>query len=181
MILTYSLEEKDYLNHQLYFASKSERINKKRQRSRMVIPIAYLVLSLLFFANDNIIGGILFILIGLVWYVAYPKYLGKKYIKHFTAHINENLKEQFGIPVTMELSDEQIIAKDKSSESKVATTEVKAIAEIPSNIFISLKGGQHYILPNDNRIDLVNVKAALKALTAHLQIAYTVDDKWEWK
>ena len=69
----------------------------------------------------------------------------------------------------------------KGSESKVLTTELEEICEIPTTIFVRLKGGQSFILPKDKITDLDNVKARLKELAKHLKIKYDTDENWKWK
>jgi hypothetical protein len=61
------------------------------------------------------------------------------------------------------------------------TTELEEICEIPTTIFVKLKGGQSFILPKDSITDFDKVKARLKELADHLKIKYDTDEKWEWK
>ena len=52
MNINYQLTNLDFLEHQLYTSSKSELHKKRRFRSRIIIPILYLVLGF-FFANQS--------------------------------------------------------------------------------------------------------------------------------
>jgi hypothetical protein len=60
----------------------------------------------------------------------------KHYVKHYQGFIKENYKERLGRIETLEFSNEFILAKDNGSESKVLTTELKEICEIPTTIFV---------------------------------------------
>ena len=53
MKLEYALDYSDFLEHQLYISSKSELHKKNRNRSRIIVPIIYIGLSLfLSFINE---------------------------------------------------------------------------------------------------------------------------------
>jgi hypothetical protein len=181
MTITYKIDENDFLAHQLYTASKSERINKKRQRNKLVLPIIYVATGLLFFLNDRYPSSIIFLMIGLLWFFIYPVWDKQRYVKHYKSFIQENYKERLGITASMELSNDFIFVKSNASEGKVLTTEINEIAEISSTIFIRLKGGQTLILPKDKIADIDNVKSRLKELAGYLNIKYDFDKNWEWK
>ena len=83
--------------------------------------------------------------------------------------------------ITLELNDEYIQAKDNVSESKVLTSEIQEIFEIYTCIFIVLKGGQSYVLPKENIKEIESFSSKLKEIATHLNINYTIDEKWEWK
>ena len=95
--------------------------------------------------------------------------------------IKENYKDRLGRTATLEFNNDFILAKDNGSESKVLTTELEEICEIPTTIFVRLKGGQSFILPKDKIENFDNVKARLRELATYLKIKYETDEKWEWK
>lgn len=82
---------------------------------------------------------------------------------------------------TIKLSNDCILAKDDGSESKVLTREIETINEISSAIYITLKGGQSFILPKDKISDIDAVTIRLKELAAWLNILYNIDDTRKWK
>lgn len=181
MTIDYKIDENDFLTHQLFVASKSDRIKKKRQKSKVIVPLIYVAFGLLFFFEDKFSLTIIFFVIGLLWFFIYPLWERRHYIKHYKGFIKENYKDRLGRSATLEFSNDFIIAKDNGSESKVLTTELEEINEIPSTIFVRLKGGQSFILPKDKIANIDNVKARLKDLAAYLKIKYNTDEKWEWK
>lgn len=181
MTIDYKIDENDFLTHQLFLVSKSDRIRKRRLKSKVIVPLIYFALGLFFFIVNNYLMATLFIIIGILWFLLYPLWERQHYIKHYLGHIKENYKNRLGKTATLELSNDFIVAKDDGSESKVLTSEVEEISEIPSTIFIRLKGGQSFILPKDKITDIENVSTRLKELATHLKIKYDIDDKWEWK
>jgi len=181
MTIDYKINENDFLTHQLFLASKSDRIRKKRQRNKIVLPLIYIAFGLLFLFQDKVSLTIIFFIIGLLWFLIYPLWERRHYIKHYKGFIKENYNDRLGRIATLEFSNDYILAKDNGSESKVLTTELEEICEIPTTIFVRLKGGQSFILPKDKISEFDNLKARLKELANHLKIKYDTDEKWEWK
>jgi hypothetical protein len=181
MRIEYSLDENDYLAHQLFIASKSERIRKKRRRNRLLFPLVYLVFGILFYFLGNIPLSVSLLIVTIVWFFLYPFWEKDHYVKHYTGFIKENYKENINRPVTIEFTGDTIMAKDSSSESKISTSEVQEIHEVSTTIYMRLKGGHSIILPKKKITDVDYLKIRLKQLAAHLNIKYDVDEKWEWK
>ena len=181
MTIDYKIDENDFLTHQLFLASKSYRIKKKRQRSKIIVPLIYFVFGFLFLIESNFSLIIIFFIIGLLWFFIYPLWERRHYINHYKGFIKENYKNRLGRIATLEFGNDFILAKDNGSESKVLTTELEEISEIPSTIFIRLKSGQSFILPKDKIININIVKTRLKELANYLKINYEIDETWEWK
>ena len=181
MTINYKIDENDYLRHQLFVASKSEHIKKKRLRSRILVPLIYVVLGLYLLFQSNIPLAIIIFILGMLWFFVYPIWERRHYIKHYKGFIKENYKDSLGITATMELNNDYILAKDSGSESKILTTEIEEINEIPTTVFVRLKGGQSLILPKDKIANFDSLKGRLKEIANHLKIEYISDEKWEWK
>ena len=181
MTINYKIDENDYLRHQLFVASKSERIKKKRLRSRILVPLIYVVLGLYLLFQSNIPLAIIIFIFGMLWFFVYPIWERRHYIKHYKGFIKENYKDKLGITATVEFENDYILAKDSGSESKILTTEIEEINEIPTTVFVRLKGGKSLILPKDKIANFDNLKARLKELANHLKIEYIIDEKWEWR
>lgn len=181
MTIDYKIDENDFLTHQLFVASKSDRIKKKRLRNKVILPLIYVAFGLLFLFEDNHSMSTIFLIIGVLWFFIYPLWERRHYTKHYQGFIKENYKDRLGRTATLEFSNDYILAKDNGSESKVLTTEVEEIFEIPTTIFVRLKGGQSFILPKDKISNIDNVTTRLKELADYLKIKYERDDNWKWK
>ena len=110
-----------------------------------------------------------------------PLWERRNYINHYAGFINENYTDRTGRIASLKFHNDYILAKDYGSESKILTTELEEICEIPSAVFVKLKGGQSLILPKDKITDFYKVKARLEELANHLKIKYNIDEKWRWK
>ena len=180
MILKYSLDENHYLIHQLYIASKSERIIKKRFRNKIIVPVFYVIFGILFFVKENIALAIIFGFFAILWYFLYPKWERRKYTNHFKAYIKENFTEKLNHIVTVELADDFIHTLDAGSESKVSMSEVIEFVEISSMFLIKIKGGQSLIIPKDTN-DVEVLRLLFMDLSKRLNVPFSQEMNWEWK
>ncbi len=181
MTLEYTIDENDFLTYHLYTTAKSESIRKRRVRNKMFLPLVYLALGLFSLYQHKMGLGIIFIVIGILWYFIYPLWEKQRYIKHFKANINENYKNRIGRPATIRIENEYILAKDEGAESKVLTTEIEEINEISSAVFIKLKTAQSFIFPKNKIKNMDSLIVRLKELATSLNVNYNIEDKWQWK
>jgi hypothetical protein len=181
MILKYSLDENHYLIHQLYTASKSERITKKRFRNKIIVPLFYVFFGILFFVKGNTALALIFGVFAILWYFLYPKWERRKYANHFNAYIKENFTEKLNQVVTVELADDFIHTMDAGSESKVSTSEIVELIEISSMFLIKIKGGQSLIIPKEDTNHTESIKLRLLEMSKLLNIPYSEELNWEWK
>lgn len=180
MTIEFQLDEKDLLTHQLFMASKSKRIKKKRLRTKVLYPVAYLLLGALVALQGNYPLTILLFIIAVLWLTIYPLWERNHYIRHYKGFIKENFKDLMGRIITLEFHNDYILAKDNGSESKILTTELEEIHEIQGAIFLKLKGGQAFVLPKNKINNVDNFLAMIKDLSAQLKVNYNVDFQWKW-
>lgn len=178
MKLSYQLTLEDYLEHQLYVSSKSPAVQKKRRNSRIIMAVVYAILGLLMlrFADDYILVG-LFFAIAVGWFFAYPLYSRNRYRRHYEKHIHDNYQNRINVPVEMEIDAEFILAKDKSGESKVKNSEVKALVSLPRIFLIQLKNDTSFILPKGYVSDGKKLENTFK----NLGVQVKDETAWEWK
>jgi hypothetical protein len=181
MKLQYSLDEEDFLSHQLYMASKSERIQKKRMRNKWIVPGIYFVFGLFFLKDSLYTLSSVFILFSIFWVFLYPVWERKRYRKHYLNFIQDNYSERVGKTTILEFTESSILAKTDSSEAKVSVSEIKGIIELKDCIFVHLKSGSSYIIPKNKISNSKEVKHYLEDLSKKLEINYTKELNWEWK
>ena len=177
MTINYQLTNSDFLEYQLYTSSKSELHKKRRFRSRIIIPIIYLVLGL--FANQS--GkfgiGIAFVIFGILWFVFYPLYSKWRYKNHFKKHVEENYKNRINKPVEIDFDENSVNAKDFTSESKINGTELKELIETKNHFFIKLTTDLSLIVPKHS----VENQTEFKKRVTELGAEYVDELNWKWK
>ncbi|MEP1488546.1 MAG: hypothetical protein ABJK28_08965 [Algibacter sp.] len=176
--LKYSLTNEDFLEHQLYIASKSKNVIKKRKRTRVIIPLIYLVIALsYFFSKGNYTVSLIFISISIIWYLFYPIRSKKLHIKHYQNHINENYKNRIHVESEIEITNDYIFGKEKTNESKTSIEEVESLIELKTRFFLKLKTGLSLIIPKVVIGDISNFKNKF----IELNINIIDESDWEFK
>lgn len=181
MTFELKIDENDYLIYQLFVASQSKTIKRKRNRTKIIIPILYLLIGAYGFIQSTFLMGVLFCVFALLWFFFYPLWERTNYVKHYKKFIQENYKDAFGKSAILEISDKIIFIKDEFSESKVSSSEIYEIYEIPTTIYIRMKAGKTLILPKDKIATIQELKSELKRLTTILKINYISDENWVWR
>jgi hypothetical protein len=181
MTFELKIDENDYLTYQLFVASRSKTIKRKRNRNKIIVPIFYLVLGAYSFYQSNPLLGVFFCVFAVLWFFIYPLWDRNNYIKHYKNFIQENYKDAFGKSAFLEISDKTIFIKDELSEAKVSTSEIQEITEIPTTIYIRMKAGKTLILPKDKIASIQELKSELIRLSTVLKISYVSDENWVWR
>jgi hypothetical protein len=181
MRIEYTLDEGDYLIHQLFAASKSNRIRKQRMWFKVLGPILFAATGFLSFREGKNVESAVFFSGALIWFFVYPLWQRRYYKKHYQGFVRDIYKERFGQITVVELADDYILTKDQGSETKVSTDQVEEISEIPDMVFLKLRNGHYFLFPKDkiSKMDLVILR--LKELANALKIEYKVYERWEWK
>lgn len=182
MKIDIQLSEEDYLTYQLYNASNSVRIKKRRLRSRIIPSILYLLLGgLSFLFTNNFELSIIVVGFGILWFFAYPIRDKHRYIRHYRGSIQDNYKERYGKTVSIEYTNEFIFASDNSCESKIQTNQIESFIEIPTLILIKYKEGGANIIPKNKIADQQAFVSMLKEMATNLNIEYKLENNWKWK
>ncbi|WP_319482674.1 YcxB family protein [uncultured Draconibacterium sp.] len=179
--LEFQLEREDHVTFQLYIASKSERIKKKRRTTKYRVPIVYLVLASIIFFVGELGLSIVFILVGILWYLFYPKYELKRYEKHYRSYVEENFKTELDPKVIIEFTETVINTTDEKGNSSIKIETIKEIDEIEKYFFIRLNPGLGLIIPKSKITDLGEFELWLNEITKRYGIKRNVDFAWRWK
>lgn len=106
MKITYQLEQKDFLIHQLYLASQSLSIKKKRIKNKVIPPFIYTVFGVICYLKTNNIWILIgFLILSILWLMFYPIWERKHYIQHYQNFIHENYQTRFNQIVSLDLGE----------------------------------------------------------------------------
>ena len=181
MTLELTLRETDYLEHQLYVASRTGRIKTQRRKSWLMISGAFLVLGLLFFQGSNRFLTVYFLICGVASLLFFPLYQRRYYRKHYQNHVRRNFKNRFGVNATLTFGAEQIRITDPSGETKLNEDGVEQVIEAPNSFYLKLKMGEYLIVPKSGIADLESLRAELKILAERQNIPFVSELDWKWK
>jgi len=175
MIFKYKIEENDFLDFHIFTASKSKRIRKKKNKSWLLLTISSAVVAIYFYLNYNTPLAVYFGLVAVVCGLFYPKYFRWRYKRHYKTQIAENYSKRFGQIETLEITENQILSKDKTGESKVNLSEIEKVDETNSHFFLKISAGMSLIIPKE-RIDNSD-----QLRTEFKKLGLTVNDQRNWK
>lgn len=177
MEFTYKLESIDFLKYQLFTASKSKQIAKKKMYGWLVFTLAAALFALYCYFNNSTALGVYFGVIAAVWGLFYPKYFSWKYYKHYKSFVTKNYESRFGKTTRVTFSKTHIIATDDSGEGKIKLTEIANVNETSQHLFISFLSGASLIIPKNELVNLNELKEHLTKIGC--SINRELD--WRWK
>ncbi|MFI1772354.1 YcxB family protein [Thalassobellus citreus] len=148
MKLEYSLTNDDFLEHQLYEASKSKRIKRKRFKMRIINPVLFLTFGIFSYLSDNrLLFPLIMLVFAVLWFFFYPIRAKKTHIKHYKNHIKDHYKNRINKLVKLEFNENYIHMYDDTSESKIKTSEIKSLIELKNHFFLKLNTDISLIIP----------------------------------
>ena len=177
MKLEFKIDEQDFLDFQVFTASKSKRINKKKRKGWILLTVASIVVAFYFYLNQNNTMTIYFGLVAVASVIFYPKYFKWRYIKHYKTYIKENYSKRFGEVETIEISNDSIFSKYKSGEAKINLSEIEKIDETDKHFFLKVSTGYSLLIPKRELKNADGLREKFK------DIGLTVNDErnWTWK
>ncbi|MEO6232539.1 MAG: hypothetical protein ABJB11_12080 [Ferruginibacter sp.] len=181
MTLTYQLDQNDFLQHQLFLASKTDRIKKKRTKSWLIVSGAMFLLGFLFLQSDNSFLFYYFLAFGIVTLLFYPLYQRNQYKNHYAKFIADTYKNRFGQTANIHFGENAIETNDVTGESKINLSELESITETGDYFYPGLKTGGHLIIPKLKISDVSQLRQELKQLCQRLKINFIDDIIWKWK
>ncbi|HIP32454.1 MAG TPA: hypothetical protein EYG86_06820 [Crocinitomicaceae bacterium] len=171
----YHLYSEDYLTFQLYTASKSEVVAKKRKSEWMLLWFLPLVFGLYFLTSAEYLLATYFFIVTIVTFFFYSQYFKWRYKKRHLKFILANYQEHFGAEEELVFNADHLFLKNKTGEGKVLLDAVISCVEIPSHLFIKLNTGTSIILPK-TEVD----EEAVKTQLTQLKINVEHEVNWAW-
>ena len=172
----YQIQEQDFIDFQLYTASKSESIRRKKRNGWIGLTLGSAVLGIWCFWVDARSMAIYFGLVAVLVLLFYPTYFMWRYKRHYEKYINTNYKGRFGETVIAEIHPDHIFTKDRTGEGKIYLSGIDHISETPKHLFASISSGMSLIFPKEN-INSQQLKEEFAA--AKIPIHDELD--WKWK
>ncbi len=181
MNTNFKITQQNYLTFQLYLASKSQSILKKRKRTRLVVPILYSVFAISLFVLESPFLAAGFAAFAMLWFFFYPIWEKGKYVKYYQKIIQENHKSRIGTDIKIDIQNDHLFTASGGTEAKIATSEIIEIVELKDLLLIRLDVTQAFVIPKDQINELPALIRELKELAKKLKVKYTEELGWVWK
>ncbi|HTF02851.1 MAG TPA: YcxB family protein [Bacteroidia bacterium] len=180
MTLTYSLSADDYLTHQLYTASRTERLRKRRQRSKILYPAIFFCLALYLLWERGLAVAWPMFALSAGWFFLYPLWESHHYLKYYRRFVEENFKTSFGKSVVVTFDPDYILTQTELGEAKLSYGAIEGFGEIETLLLIKMTGGQSLVLPKNKIEESEAVVAELKNIASRLNVPYNIELNWKW-
>lgn len=177
--LNYSLNKEDYLNFQLFAATKNPVIKKQRLISRFLILLILALIGFLFL-NTNTLIACYFFLAAVAFFLIYPLYSKWFYKRHFKKHVDQFFDPGVGV-ISVGFDDENMYLADKKSNSSVKLRELLGITEIANYFLIQVTKANYVIIPRREVEDIEKLRDYLQKCSKKVDIPYSVELNWKWK
>jgi uncharacterized membrane protein len=181
MTLSYTLTENDFLQHQLFIASKTDRIKQQRKKTWLIYSAALLLLSLIFYQSGNTVMTYYFLIISIVFFCFFPIYQKNYYKNHYQKFIADTYQKRFGQTANVSLNEDCIETSDITGQTKINLTEIENTTETSDYFYVKMRTGGHLIIPKQRLDNIENVRQELKNLCSKLSIEFLDDLNWRWK
>ncbi|MBU4537164.1 MAG: YcxB family protein [Weeksellaceae bacterium] len=143
-----SLNQEDYLQYQLYTASKSRIFKRQKKTSLIILLLAFVLVTVnIYNSNQEFLWfAILFFATILILFPFYQRWKIKNYYRKF---IIESYKEKIGVVSEFRFDTESLVVNSVIAESKLGYNSFEEINEIADYYFLKLKTGESFIIPKE--------------------------------
>ena len=155
MKLTYSLNLNDFLQYQLYTASRNRIIKNQRLRGYIFFILFLITLSFISFSDYEKPTFFVTLLIAAVLLCIYPLYVRRYYYNHYKKSANENFKNKAEKEGNLSINDDYILLWDETGES--------------------------IIFPKNKIENFDALQERLNALAEKYNLIQTKDLNWKWR
>ena len=147
--IEYTLTAEDLLQFNLYYSSISPNHARQRKRHRILVPVVYMILALLLLREGSHIAATLFTLFAAVWFALSPRWLRKRYCKHYERHIAETAGDVLPRSTVLELLPDGIFSSSHIGETKFRYDAVDRVVENNGYTYVFIGKGMALVLPHD--------------------------------
>lgn len=147
MKINYRLTTDDYLKYQLYKASFSKQMLKRKNLNRIVWAVLFLAVAIFFAIDKSWTKFGIFFVLSLLWYALHP-FVSRGLIKRsFRKEIKEKFSENFEKPLSVEDKADGLHLVAMQREMIVKYSSIVEIVDVGSHYFVIFDTGSVAIFP----------------------------------
>ncbi len=180
MKINFTLTKDDLLTFQLFEASKSPIIKRRRTRNWFLIPVIYAASGgYLYYTKKDARIFMAFGIAALAWMLFYPAYSRWLYRKQFERYINKNFDTATERTYSLELSAQTMNYFDGEAEGKFQYENITSISEIPDHFLVGTSENKTIIIPKSDKPE--NNREFILELAARCNSEVSVSTDWKWR
>lgn len=181
MQINYTLEEKDYLNFQLYHVSTNTNIKKQRRNTQIIVAIAVFLLGIFFLIFGDKWEGIYFLAGAIPVYYLCGFYAGWLYRFTIRKHVSNIYKRTTPRQAKLLILDDIIEYSERGLTSKYKFEELESVSNLRKYIFFKINETSFIILPKRELSDINYVVNHIRDYTLKYKIPFREKSKWKWR
>ncbi len=179
MTYTYSLDENDFLQYELYMASRNDRIKKQMTRGRVMNFIFFMSVGYFFFSGGNKILGSYFVVIGILMITVFPLYSKWRYKNYYKRQVRQSSSCRFNVPEILSVGADELAVSNDSGSMQIKISDITSVDETDRYLFLSVGQGEPIIIPKEKLSNIVDLTSRLNDIIPE-STPYTEDLQWKW-
>ena len=155
--ITIKITEDDALDFLIKNYDESKTLKGKKNKSRFLFSLVFLILGVYFLFKDYQDKAILFFVLSAAWFFITPYYLRSVVIRRYRDHVKNKMGMILNKPISYELNEKGIFVQYDLEEATYFYESIKSVSHVGRNIYINHTGKVPLIIPySDNNIDIDN-------------------------
>ena len=146
--IEYQLTEADLLAFNLYVLENSATQQRQLRRNRIRVPLVYALLSAFLHLLGSPVAAAIFALVGLAWFILYPRRFRHIFKRHFLKAIRESDDKSLLAPTRLELHADGIWSSNAAGEAKIWYSAITQIERSSTATYLSTSKFNAIILPH---------------------------------
>ncbi|MDF2988016.1 MAG: hypothetical protein K0R50_3526 [Eubacterium sp.] len=150
MEIEFDLNKQDYIDFNIFHAMNSDTVKKSLVIQRYLAPIIFLIVPFLIAGLADlplIYWMCVFIVIGAVWIIFYPKYFKAMILKRVAKILDEGKNEDLWGKHRVIVNEEGLLEQSKNGENKINWNGVERIVSLNQHFFIYISSVSACIIP----------------------------------
>ncbi|WP_310992219.1 YcxB family protein [Aequorivita marina] len=179
MNFTYKLNQKDYLQHTLYYYSTNKDAKKMRTKAWIVAGVmlaCFCGILALYADTFAIYFGIGFSLFCFALFPFFHKFRLKKIYRKSIKNLHKN---NFDKEIQLFFNQDHIKLISATGESKINYSALEKVIEVSDYYYMVFQTGTQLIIPKE-KIDSAAIESKLKNLTTEHKIRFSKELDWKW-
>lgn len=181
MQLTYTLEEKDYLNFQLYHVSANKDVKKQRRNTQIIVSIAVGLLGLFFLLFGERWEGVYFLIGTIPVYYLCRFYSSILYRFSIKKHIANIYRKTTPRQVSLSILDGKLKYSERGLTSNYMFSDILSITNTRKYLFFRFSETSFIILPKRELIDVSYVVNHIRDEAKKSGINFSEKTSWKWR
>ncbi len=182
MTLHYKLERRDFLQHQLFNATKSDLVKQQQKKTWLTYTlISFALCGAFYYVGQGQRGNYLvfyFFVLGIIFLFFFPSMQKASQIKNYGLYIDEIYKNRYGHEIQICFTSDNIETVDITGEAKLRLTNIQIITEVKDYFFVKMITGETLIIPKTGVADIDALRAQLTKISLYLSVDFTRELTW---